>query len=232
MNRRLEAELMDDPGVDSREHDEALRALNDVNGLLGVNRQLARAIERFGPLEQISVLDVGAGGGGFLAYLRDRARLEGRGRLVGLDFSPRAAERARRWHPDGIQFVVGDARRIGLADGSIDVATCSLLLHHFDEGDAAKILAEMARVARRGAVVGDLSRSTMAWALTWLTTRVLSRSRLFHIDGPRSVCAAFQKKSLLALARRAGLEGARVRRAFPFRLILTWSKASHGNGKG
>lgn len=230
MNRQRETELMDDPGVDSREHDDALEALNGVNGLLGVNRQLARAIGRLGPLEQMSVLDVGAGGGGFLAYLRDRARVNGRRRLVGLDFSPRAAERARRWHPDGIKFLVGDARRIGLADGSIDVATCSLLLHHFDEEDAARILAEMARVARRGAVVGDLSRSTLAWIVTWLTTRILSRSRLFHVDGPRSVRAAYEKQSLLALARRAGLEGARVRRAFPFRLILTWSKASHADG--
>lgn len=231
MKRVRVPELMDDPTVDPVEHSAALAALNRTNELFGVNRGLKRAVEAFGPLGELSVLDLGSGGGEFLAHLcRQAGRMPG-ARLIGLDQSAHSVSQAQRWHGDALEFIVGDARRIPLDDASVDVATCSLFLHHFDEDDVVRILAEMARVARRGVVVGDLSRSTLAWALTWASTRVLSRSRLFHVDGPRSVRAAFRQRELLNIARRAGLTGARARSVFPFRYILSWSKPENGNGR-
>ncbi len=70
----------------------------------------------------------------------------------------------------------------------------------------------------------DLERSRLALSLIWLGTRVLSRSHVFHVDGPRSVHAAFRQQELADLAHRAGLKGARLQKRFPFRLILIWKK--------
>jgi ubiquinone/menaquinone biosynthesis C-methylase UbiE len=143
-----------------------------------------------------------------------------------LDNSPFALQQIRQWHGEAIRCLCADARRIPISNDSVDVVISSLFLHHFDEPDAVRVLREAARVTRKGLVVGDLSRSKLALALTWLTTRAISRSRVFHVDGTRSVQAAYKPEELLALAKRAGLEGARIRKQFPFRLVLIWQKGS------
>ncbi len=225
MIRLMLPELMDDPALDGKAHAHALGALNRVNRMLRVHHRLHACIGQLSERGDASILDLGAGGGGFLGYLSDRMAPErGRPRLVGLDRSAPAMRCARGWHGGAIRWLVADARNIPLADNSIDVVTCSLFLHHFNEVDAGRILCEAARVARRGIVVDDLERSRLALGLTWLGTRVLSRSHVFHVDGPRSVHAAFRPQELADLARRAGLKGARLQKRFPFRLILIWKK--------
>ena len=78
-------------------------------------------------------------------------------------------------------------------------------------------------------VIEDLSRSRLALVLTWLTTRTISRSRVFHVDGVRSVRAAFRPGELAALAKRAGLDGVQIRKQFPFRFVLIWREAGTPN---
>jgi ubiquinone/menaquinone biosynthesis C-methylase UbiE len=214
-------ELMDDPAIDPRELRQALDALNRTNRALGADRRLFAAVRGIAPGDAPSVLDLGAGGGGFLRYVHARTPERNGTPLIALDFSPNATARE---NGDLLNFLVGDARRVPLASASVDVVTCSLFLHHFDPPDVIRILREAARVARRGVVVSDLTRSSLSWLVTWTMTRVLSRSRLFHVDGPRSVRAAYTPGELLELAQSAGMAGARVRRSFPFRMILHWSK--------
>jgi len=221
--RRQVPEEMDRPDVDSRDHVHALRSLNRINGLFGVNRRLGCRVQGLCPC--LSVLDLGCGGGGFLAGLTAMPSQRRPALLIGLDRSAFALHCAARWHPHDLRWVAADARHIPLADNSVDVVTSSLFLHHFGATDAVDLLREAARVARRGVVIGDLARSWPAWALTGLVTRVLTRSRLVHVDGPRSVRAAFGAAELADLADQAGLDGASVERQFPFRLILTWTKS-------
>jgi hypothetical protein len=57
-----------------------------------------------------------------------------------------------------------------------------------------------------------------------LGSRVLTTSHVVHVDGPRSVEGAFTRAEALALAERAGLNGARVSRRWPFRWLLTWRR--------
>ena len=230
MKRRRIPEVMDNPAVEETAHAEALRSLNRVDRLLGVHRRLCRYLWTFGAASSVSVLDVGCGGGGFLEYLTRQKDPMRSAFLVGLDRSAFALKCANCWHVGGVQWISADARRIPLADDSIDVVTCSLFLHHFDAAEAVVLLHEAARVARRGMIVADLARSRLAWGVTWLMTRVLSRSWIFHVDGPRSVRAAFQAVELADVARLAGLDGVKVERRFPFRLVLTWKKTEAASG--
>lgn len=223
--RVREPEWMDDPAVDAVELDDVLDVLDRTNRFFGSDRALFRAVRRFGEIE--SVLDIGCGGGGFLRFLRERTANRPP-RLMGLDFSPFVVERARRSHADGFEFIRADARAIPLADASVDIVTSSLFLHHFDPPDVVAILREAARVARRGIVISDLTRSRLGWLATWIVTRTVTRNRLFRTDGPRSVRAAFTPEELRELLSAAGLVGARVRRAFPFRMIAIWT---HGGAK-
>lgn len=232
MERVREQELMDDPRTDPRELQAALRALTRTNRWTGSDRRLRTELGRFGRPSTLSVLDVGCGGGGFLASI-DRSPAGQSMRLrLGIDRSIEAVRTASQWHNDRAAFLVGDGRTVPLRDRSVDVAVCSLFLHHFDPDDVCTILREMKRVSRRGVVVCDLTRSRIAWMFTWVVTRLLSRSRLFHVDGPRSVRAAYTVEELRELARLAGLHDSRSSACFPFRTMLTWTRKEHRDEQG
>lgn len=98
-----------------------------------------------------SVLVICCGSGMDTEYL---ARLGAR--VVGLDISPGAIERARA---RSIRFdveydlVVGDAEHLGFPDLSFDYAFVHDGLHHLPEPE--KALREMARVSRRGIMITE-----------------------------------------------------------------------------
>jgi len=71
--------------------------------------------------------------------------------------------------------------------------------------------------------VCDLRRTRAGLALATLASRMATRSAVVHADAPASVRNAWTPAEAAALAARAGLSGARVRRAFPQRWLLEWS---------
>jgi SAM-dependent methyltransferase len=166
---------------------------------------------------------VGTGNGEVLrALISWSASRGGCWRGFGLDIHPDvvalASEKGR--NRPSLPIVRADALALPFADGAFDVALCTLTLHHFPNGDAVRLLRELARVARRLVLVSDLERSRLAYlfsrlfALTWWRANRITRH-----DGPVSVLRSFTPGELGELGRRAGLS-ARVRRCFPFRLTL------------
>ncbi len=219
-------ELMDQPLLDEHQHTHALDALNRINRLLGTDRVLYARLREVNGGSPSSVLDLGSGGGGFLTYVASRNADDIEQMLLGLDKSAFAIRQAESRGPSNIRWLCADVLQIPLARNSVDWVTSSLFMHHFNEEIVVDILRAASPVARKGVVMADLTRSRPALALTWLTTRLTSRSHVFHIDGPRSVRAAFRPRELQGLAESAGLRGARVTRRFPFRMFLIWRKAS------
>jgi 2-polyprenyl-3-methyl-5-hydroxy-6-metoxy-1,4-benzoquinol methylase len=227
MRRRRDPELMDDPHGDPREHRAALAALRRSSRILGIDTRLAHAVAEVAPREDARIVELGTGGGGLLAAMAAHFnRMKTSHHLMGLDRSPFALAVAQSDLGAGqtCSFVAGDALRLPFADQSLDVVVCSLLFHHFDTESAIGLLREAARVACRAVVIGDLDRTRLAWLLTSLVTRLTSRSRLFHVDGPRSVRAAYRPDEVRALTAAAGLAVVSVRPSFPFRWIMTWRR--------
>jgi ubiquinone/menaquinone biosynthesis C-methylase UbiE len=128
--------------------------------------------------------------------------------------------RRRTGNDDRLTFVCGQGERLPFADGAFDVVTATLALHHFEPPAARELLREMRRVARLTPIVGDLERSRVAWAGTFLWTRVTTCNRLTRNDAPLSVRRAYQPHEALALAREAGWRSPRVRREPFFRMTL------------
>jgi hypothetical protein len=122
-----------------------------------------------------------------------------------------------------VRFFIHDAVNGPLPTG-YDALTCSLFLHHLDEGEAVDLLRRMAAAAGRLVLVNDLARGAAGWLLAQAAARLLTRSDVVHTDGPRSVAAAFTPAEARTLAERAGLSGATVRRRWPFRWLLTWER--------
>src|SRR4029077_16729525 len=88
------------------------------------------------------VLDVPSGPGGVAAAAADWG-----GTPVGIDFSERMVDFARREHPT-LTFELGDAEAVRFADGSFDAVLINFGVLHLARPDAA--LAEAWRVLRPG----------------------------------------------------------------------------------
>lgn len=230
--RRRGHEFLDDPSLDAAT---AVRSLHDVarsNTLFGGRRAVLRALEAalpaLPPGEPATLLDVGTGVGDIPFHARRLARRRGvRLETIGLELSePLArASRARVGHA-----VIGDGFALPFADASVDVVTASQLLHHFPEADAARLLRELARVARVRVIVGDLRRSWLAAGGFWLASWALGFHPMTRHDGVVSVLRGFTARELEALARAAGAGAAGagapdVRHRLGWRLVASWSPA-------
>ena len=227
--RELQPELMDDPALPADEHRRALLGLARLNALSGsVNvlwpevRKLARELGR-----PVRILDVATGAGDVplgLCTLAARAGIPLE--LSACDISPislEAAEARFRAAGASIRLFRTDALAEPLPTG-FDIVVCSLFLHHLTEADAVTLLGRLAAATEHLVLVNDLSRSRWNLGLVWCATRSVTRSRIVHVDGPRSVRAAFTPGEARRLAERAGLTGATVSSRFPCRWLLTWRK--------
>jgi 2-polyprenyl-3-methyl-5-hydroxy-6-metoxy-1,4-benzoquinol methylase len=123
-----------------------------------------------------------------------------------------------------VKLVAGDALRPPIRPGSVDVAICSLVLHHLPEEAVVDLLGRLAELVRLGFVVSDFRRGRLAWAAVWLATHAVSRNRLTRHDGPLSVRRAYTPEELCGLAARAQLPDLRWHRAPAFRQIGVWMR--------
>ena len=234
--RNLQPEIMDDPALDPDEHRRALKALARVNrislssaSLWPVIRNLCQTRVKAGDRRPIRVLDIASGGGDVPVQLWRKARSKGFAlEVAGCDFSQVALGHAREFakrEQAEVSFFPVNLLEESIPHG-YDVITTSLFLHHLDEEQALTVLKKMRESAGEMALVNDLSRCRLGWLAAYFGTRLLSRSRTVHVDGPRSVEGAFTPAEALALARRAGWEDASVRSRFPFRFLLSWTRRS------
>jgi len=221
-------EYRDRPGLPRAELAETLADIARLNRV-GANQALLDAVAPFfdrdgaeGPGRPLRVLDLGTGGADIPVALARWARARGRRvSVVAVDLQPEvlacAAAAAGPW-PE-VRLVAADALRPPVRPGGVDLALCSLTLHHLPEDGVVALLRLMGEVARLGFVVSDLRRSRSAYAVAWLATRLVSQNRLTRHDGPLSVRRAYTPAELTALSTRAGLPDVRWRRAAFVRVL-------------
>ena len=146
--------------------------------------------------------------------------------ICGVDVSPCAVRFAQQKAEScgaDVSFETADALTDGLPEG-YDVIVSSLFLHHLEDGHAQRLLHVMASAARHLVVVNDLVRHGLNLLMVQVAARLVTRSDVVHVDGARSVRAAFTRQEVRELAKAAGLDGATVKLCFPCRFLLTWSR--------
>src|SRR5258708_4945505 len=79
-------------------------------------------------------------------------------------------------------------------------------------------------VAVEHARASALLRNRWAYLMAVVACQALTRSPIVHVDGPRSVAAAFTIDEARAIAKRAGLSGATFTRCFPERFLFVWRR--------
>jgi ubiquinone/menaquinone biosynthesis C-methylase UbiE len=207
------AELLDGPLDDPDALAGNLRDLRRINRLLGGVRlsRLAIAALADGSTGDLTLLDVGTGGADIpVALLADARRRGRRLEIVAVDARPEVLAAAVSIRPGiaetpGLTLAVSDGRSLPYSDAAFDIAHASLVLHHAADEEAVALLREMARVARVGVVVNDLSRARIHWMGAWLIANLLTRNAFTRHDAPLSVRRAYRPEEMRDLLERAGL---------------------------
>lgn len=230
--RRRQPEIMDDPNLDGPSHQAALAGLRRLNRWSLADRTIWNAIRpvlddlHHAATTPLSLLDLASGGGDVPIRLARRVqRSSHQLEITGCDISDQAvafASAAAQAAKVSVDFFVHDVVTNHLPR-EYDIVTCSLFLHHLEAPEVVTVLRHMREAARRMVVVSDLVRSRAGYAVVYGATRVLSRSPVVHIDGPRSVEGAFQPGELRDLFAEAGMgDGLRITRQWPVRMTVAW----------
>lgn len=226
-------ELMDDPGLDPVEHVRALRGLQRINAWTR-NASLAwRPIWQLAQTRDsrpLRVLDVATGAADIPIGLWQRAAARGVELEIdacdisgtALDYAAancaRAQARVRLFRHDILQQDIAER---------YDVVVCSQFLHHLTNEQAAEVLARMASAATHRVVVVDLVRSPLNWLQVWFATRMLTRSKVVHFDGPQSIRAAFTADELGTLATPCQFRALTIETRWPCRMMLVGKVADN-----
>jgi ubiquinone/menaquinone biosynthesis C-methylase UbiE len=173
-----------------------------------------RAVEL---MPQGRAVDLGSGPGHLVIKLAQMAPLL---HVTGLDLSDEMlAEAEHHAYQSGlarrVSFRKGDAARIPLPDGSLDLIVSTLSLHHWS--DPIAVLDEIARVMRPGGafLIFDLRRDLAApfYLLLWFATHCVVPAALRRVNEPlASRHAAFTPREAASLLERSELKGWQVTR--------------------
>jgi ubiquinone/menaquinone biosynthesis C-methylase UbiE len=221
--RRRGFEHLDNPDTTPELRERSLRDVRRANTVLGganaVLAELRRMLPSLGA--HATLLDVGTG----LADIPFRARgVAARNGVLLYTFGLDEAASLAALSGEVLDACVcGDARRLPFATGSIDVVTCSQVLHHFEDHEIGLVLREMNRVARHAVIVSDLRRSWLAVGGFWFVTWLLGFHPVSRHDGMVSVLRGFTSRDLADHVLRSTGRTATIRRHLGYRLTATWS---------
>jgi ubiquinone/menaquinone biosynthesis C-methylase UbiE len=210
---------MDDPDLPPEAAERALEDLSRTHRLAG-HGALRRALRPRLDGARRRLVDLGTGSGEVAAHLAAATRRRGTELcVVGVDRHLRHLVIGRRQGFPQLR-VVADARALPLADGAADWSCSTLFFHHFEAPDNRRILDEMRRVARQGAVVVDLRRSWLGRWLTRLLLRLLPMGPVARYDGRLSVEQAWDLEAVRSLVTADELVELAPRWPFRFSLVL------------
>lgn len=210
MKRRFDPavqEIMDRPQPVSAELELDLHNLRKLNRFFGSYDLIRRFLGQWlVPGKSFRILDLATGSGDIPRLVAQYGREIGASITIdAVDGQQATLEIARRLSADypEITFHDGDIRDWGDI-ATYDIVLCSLVLHHFDETDAVRVLAHAAALSRRHVLVADLRRGFIGTVGVFLLTTFVFRHPMTRHDARMSAARAFSSDELRDLARQAG----------------------------
>ncbi len=210
MKRRFdpaEPELMDRPQPVSAELERDLKNLRQLNRWFGSHRLVLHFVRRWiKPGDQIRIVDLATGSGDVPRVIVDQARKIGaKVEINALDRQSATLDIARRLSADYPEISYLEANLLEWQPSDrYDIVLCSLVLHHFSDDDAVRVLRRCRELSQRFILVSDLRRGWLATAGVYLLTALIFREPMTKYDARLSAARAFSFAELGELAQTAG----------------------------
>lgn len=221
-SRTIAEERMDAEDLPPETLSAVLADLSRVNRVTIAARPTLDFLDRaVGKASAFRLLDVGFGEGDMLRRIARWAHRRGiSAELVGIDLNPNSAPAARAHTPADLAIDYRTGDYAALADEPWDLIVSSLVAHHMTHAQLVAFLRFMDAHARRGWLVNDLHRHGFAhWGFPVLA-RVMRWHEIVREDGTLSIARSYRPAEWPPILAEAGVSGARVYRAFPFRLCV------------
>lgn len=223
MKRVPIAELLDSDAGTPAEIAASLSDLYRINrwfGGIATTQTLVERIARKLQRDELSLLEVAAGGGAAVHDLKQR--LQARGIRLHLTLLDRAASHLAHGSRNGTRAVSGDALALPFQAGSFDLVSSCLFVHHLAPREAVQFLHESLRVCRHVVLVNDLIRHPLHLGLVYAGLP-LFRSRLTWHDAPASVRQAYTSAELRNIVSQTGAKEIEITRHFLYRAgVVAW----------
>ena len=204
--RNTETELMDNPMLDKEKLAEVFRDIDRANSFLGGNNitiKAVRSILKDYADKELTLLDVGCGGGSMLRTLAKYCRKENiKLNLIGVDLNEQAlviAKERSLKYPE-IRYQKKDILSLTEEDIRCDILLCTLTLHHFDNEEISFFIKKFAAMASIAVVINDLQRSKWAYYLFKVFSTIFIRTPIAKNDGLISIQSGFVMQELKQLS--------------------------------
>jgi 2-polyprenyl-3-methyl-5-hydroxy-6-metoxy-1,4-benzoquinol methylase len=200
-------EMMDRPQPVSPELERDLERIRQLNRWFGSHRLVSLFVRRWIiPGAQMRVVDLATGSGDIPRLLVDHARKIGAQIEVdAVDRQVATLEIARKLSADYPEISYHAANILEWdCTPAYDIALCSLVLHHFSDGDAVKLLQRCRALSKRFVLVSDLRRGFLLLAGVYMLTALIFREPMTRFDARLSAQRAFSFAEMRELAIKAG----------------------------
>lgn len=225
-NRSQKKELLDGVDIPFTEIVENMRELNVINARLGGHKITLEGFKKLcGDRKEISVCEIGCGGGDNLAVIESFCKKNKIvDTLTGVDINKECIDFARNQNNSSdINFIHADYEKV-ILETKPDIIFSSLFCHHFSDDQLVKMLQWMDSHCNIGFFINDLQRHTLAWFSIKYLTRFFSRSRLVKHDAPLSVLRSFKKKEWIDLFHKSLLKDYSINWKWAFRFLIICKK--------
>ena len=220
MKRAAIPELLDSDAGTPSDIAASLSDLNRINrwfGGIATTDFLVGQVARELGLRSLSLLEVAAGVGTVPEAVA--AALALAGIQVEVTLLDRAATHLTNGNP---RVVAADALALPFSDGSFDLVSCSLFIHHLPPDEVVRFVNEGLRVCRAAVLINDLIRHPAHLGLVY-AGMPLYRSRITRHDAPASVRQAYTLDEMNDMLRRSEASRVEISRHFLFRMgVIVW----------
>ncbi len=219
MRRIPQREWLDEDNGSPEEIASSLRDLRRVNrwfgGISTTTFLLDQAASRCGP-GSTELLEVAAGDG----YAIQQAALKRSNLRLSITALDRNASHIAS--DTKLSTVTGDALNLPFPDGSFDLVSCALFLHHLSPDEVVRFIREALRVCRRAVLINDLCRSWVHLFLVYLGLP-LFRSRITRHDAIASIRQAYTPEEVRELVGSTPARACEISRRFLYRMaVIAW----------
>lgn len=219
--RSNQIEIMDDLDCKGEVVNQTLIELEVINRWLGGNQVTIEGIKQLinrAELEEISIVDLGCGGGDMLKEIAEWGRHNKlKLNLTGIDANPNIIDFAKsnsHGYPE-INYSVQNVFSEDFTQRKSDIIIATLFTHHFNNKELVGLMKNLIAQSRLGVVINDLHRHWLAYYSIKTLTSIFSKSAMVKYDAPLSVLRAFSRNDLSSIMQEAGIN--------EFQLIWKWA---------